>query len=272
VEALRFERDPELIEQAMRRVKRVLQGYFAPQVRGIEQLPQDGPFMIVSTHSGGLFMPDMWALGAALVDALGVEREIYGLMFDLAFAIPGAGPFLRKLGAIPASTANAERALDRGAAVVVYPGGDLEAYRPWSRRNQVDLQGHAGFIKIALRRGVPVFPVVSHGSHQSTIVVARGDRLARAMGLHRVRVNVFPLVLAAPFGLTTVLVPHVPLPTKVVVEVLEPVDWSHLGPRAASDPVALARCYDEVTARMQQAVDRLVREMPHPLLSRFGLR
>ena len=144
----------------------------------------------------------------------------------------------------------AERALAGGGLVLDYPGGDWEACRPWVDRNTVDFGGRTGFVRLALRSGVPVIPVVAHGSHDSVIVVARGDRIARVVGLGALRIKVFP-ILWGPLGLTSVLVPPPPLPSSVTVEVLPPMDWGHLGPSAADDPRVVERCSDEVIETMQ---------------------
>lgn len=264
-----FQRDPGYIREHLPTIERVLTTYFAPEVRGVEKLPDEGPFLLVSNHSGGLLMPDAWALATRLVARFGTARPVYALMLDFAFAIPGFGAALRKFGALPACPEHAERALSLDAGVVVYPGGDWEAYRPWTQRNRIDFHDHVGFVRLALRLQVPVFPVVSHGSHESLIVVSRGDRIARLLGLDRLRVNVFPIMLGVPFGIGPVFVPTVPLPAKVLVEVLEPLDWGGLGRDAADDPHVVRACYGEITTRMQQALDRLAREVPHPVWRRL---
>ena len=215
-------------------------------------------------------MPDVWALASAMLERFGVERVIHALVFDFALAIPGFGAALRRFGAVPASMDNARRRSRRGAGVLVYPGGDWEAYRPWTERNRIDFHGHTGFVQLALREGVPVIPAVSHGSHDSLIVVSRGDAIGRALGLDRLRIQVFPFMVGVPFGVAPVFLPQMPYPAKVVVEVLEPVDWSHLGPGAADDPEVLHEAYEEITGRMQEALDRLVDEMPHPVATRLA--
>ena len=264
-----FQRDAAFIEEHLPTVGTVLRRYFASEVRGLEHVPDDGPFLLVGNHSGGFLMPDVWALADALLQRFGVDRVIHPLVFDFALAIPGFGVTLRRLGAVPASMENARTALSRGAGVLVYPGGDWEAYRPWTERNRIDFHGHTGFVQLALREGVPVIPAVSHGSHDSLIVVSRGDGIGRALGLDRLRIRVFPFMLGVPFGLAPVFLPNVPYPAKVVVEVLEPVDWSHHGPGAADDPEVLHDAYEEITGRMQEALDRLVVEMPHPVAARL---
>lgn len=263
-----FQRDVAYVEQRSAALGRLATRYFAGEVRGLERLPPEGPFLVVSNHSGGWAMPDVWVFGTEFVTHFGASRELYALVFDSALAVPGFGRMLRKLGAVPASMDNAERALDLGAGVLVYPGGDWEAYRPWADRHRIDLHGRTGFVRLALRHGVPVFPAVSHGSHDSVIVLSRGEHMAHVVGLDRLRASVCPVVVGGPLGVT-VFAPYVPLPTKIIVEVLEPVDWSVHGSGAADDPDVVASCYQEITGRMQQALDRLVSEVPHPLLARL---
>lgn len=269
LEAPAFQRDPDFVAAHLPTIGQVVSRYFAAEVAGLEHVPDEGPFLIVSNHSGGFLMPDAWALASSLVDRFGTDRPIYTLMLDAAFAIPGFGAAMRRLGALPASMANAERAVGEGAGVLVYPGGDHEVYRPWVERNHIQFHGHAGFVRLALRHGIPVVPAVSHGSHDSIVVLARGERLGRAIGLDRLRIGVFP-ILAGPFGVAPVFVPQPPLPTKIRVEVLAPVDWSALGPDDAHDADVVQACYDEVTGTLQGALDRLARDMPVPLATRLA--
>ena len=243
--------------------------WYAPEIRGLDRLPATDPFLIVGNHSGGPMMPDMWIFYAAWTRQHGIEREAYGLGFDLLFAAPGLSSVWRKFGTIPASMDNADAALDRGAPVLVYPGGDWEACRPFSHRHRIDFHGHTGFVKLALRRQIPVVPLVSHGSHESLVIVTRGERIASLLQLNRLRIKVFPIVLGVPFGLTTILGPYLPLPTQVTVEVLEPLDWTHYGPDAADDPEIVQRCYDEITGLMQAELDELAATHRFAVLRRF---
>ena len=117
---------------------------------------------------------------------------------------------------------------------------------------------------MALRAGVPVVPVVAHGSHDSVIVVSRGEAIARALGLGALHIKVFP-ILWGPFGLTTAITPPLPMPSSITVEFLEPIDWSGFGPEAADRPDVVAACAAEVTGAMQDALDRLHVERAHPV-------
>jgi len=151
----------------------------------------------------------------------------------------------------------------------VFPGGDEEVFRPWLRRNQIDLGGRMGFISLAIRERVPVVPMTIHGTHESTFVLTRGRTLAKLTGLHRLRIKVFPLIWNIPFGVTLAFVPTLQLPAKIVVEIGEPFDWLRFGPEYANDRDVLRACYNEITTTMQTTLDRLVAENPYPVLTRL---
>ena len=155
-------RDPDFIRGHLPALARYT-SYFTPEVRGLDRLPAAGPVLVVGNHSCLFYMPEAWTCGQAVLSRRGVDAPAYALGYDLLFAIPGVGPFLRRLGVIPASNGLACAALARRACVLVYPGGDLEACRPWAQRNKIDFAGRKGFVRLALRCGVPVVPVVAHG-------------------------------------------------------------------------------------------------------------
>jgi 1-acyl-sn-glycerol-3-phosphate acyltransferase len=263
-------RDPAFIRRQLPTVEAALQ-YFAPEVRHAERLPETGAVLVVGNHSGLYYMPDMWATAVAILRRRGIDAPAFGLGYDLLFAIPGVESVLRRFGALPASGPAAEQALAADAALLVYPGGDWEACRPWTQRNRVDLHERKGFVRLALRTRAPVVPVVAHGAHHSVMVLTRGECIARTLGLDRVRVKVMPFLIGVPFGVAPVVLPPLPLPTKVTVDFLDALDWSSDGPAAADDPQLVQDRYDEMTQVLQAGLDELVAERPHPLLSRFGL-
>ena len=264
-----LQRDPEVVARVMSVADRFL-GWFDPEVRGFEHLPEEGPFLVVGNHSGGIYMPDYWALLRHWVRERGPDAPLYSMGFDFLFSIPGWGTLARRLGSVPASQANAGQLLRAGLPVIVYPGGDEDDYRPWTERHRVDLHGRTGFVKVALRHQVPVIPVVAHGSHDVIIVLTRGEALAHRLGFDKLRINVFPLVLGPPWGIAPVQLPTWPLPAKVTVRVCEPIDWSPYPPDAADDPAIVRHCYEDILGRMQANLDELVEELPHPVVSRVG--
>lgn len=248
----------------MRKRKAVLDAYrryFRAEVRGGELLPES-PMLLVGNHSGGLYSPEVYVLLWWWVNTFGPERPLYMLAHDLLFAVPGFGPDLRRAGGIPANRDNARRALDEGAAVLVYPGGDHEAFRPWWHRGVIDFNQRKGFMRLALEADVPVVPLVTHGSHDSSFVLTRGNRLAKRLGLGRLRSEIFPFVLGLPWGIAPGFLPTLPLPSRVTMQILEPFHW-HADPQ---DPQAVDDCFDELVGAMQVNLSAQVRERPFPLL------
>jgi 1-acyl-sn-glycerol-3-phosphate acyltransferase len=262
-----FQRDPAFIRRLLPYME-LMSRYFAGEVRGLERAPA-GPVMLVGNHSGGTLTPDTTVLLAAWFRSRGVDDPLALLALDALFAIPEFKTLCRKLGLIPASEGNAGRAIDQGCSILVYPGGAHEAFRPYSQRNQVDLMGRKGFIRLALRRRLPVVPVVAHGGHDTLFVLSRGEGLARKMGMERMRLGIFPVLAQLPWGVSTPMFVGWPLPAKITVELCEPLDWSRLGPEDADDPRVVDCCYEEISSVMQARLTRLARETPRPLLGRL---
>ncbi len=186
----------------------------------------------------------------------------------MILGLPRLGTWLRRLGALPAHPDVARAALRRGASVLVYPGGDEDVFRPWSKRNRIRLAQRTGFVRLALQERVPVQPVVSIGGHETVFVATDGRRLAGTLGLERFRLKALPLVIGPPWGVSpgdSLL--HLPLPAKITVQVGEPIDFhdrfGRLDPR---DPDVIWACYQLVEMRMQAMLDALAAERRWPVL------
>lgn len=264
-----FQRDVEFLG-ALLPLMEIMNRWFDAEVSGFENVPETGPVLLVGNHSGGVLTPDTTAFFTAWYRARGLDSPLVALAFDAAFGIPGFRDLMRKIGEVPANRQNASRALDAGLPVLVYPGGDHEISRPWTERDRIDFNGRKGFVELALRKQVPVVPVVSHGGHSSVLILSRGEWLGDLLGSARVRTRAFPIALQIPWGVSPLGLPGIPLPAKITTEVLPAIEWSHLGPGAADDPAIVARCYDEVVGTMQATLTRLAAERPYPVLSRLG--
>src|SRR5438067_2763829 len=227
-------RDPEFIERNLGLLE-TWASYFNPEVRGLDQLPKRGPFLIVGNHSGAATPPDMPVLMTAWWRQRGVEEPVYGLFHSMFFGLPGVGEAMKKAGGMEANPEAAEHALRAGGSVLVYPGGDHEVFRPWTERHQIDFNGRTGFIRLALRTGVPIVPAVSCGAHNSVVVLSRGDKLVRFMPhLRLTRVKVMPIMLRLP-GAISLGLPTIPLPTKTTVDVGAPIDLAERYGASADD-------------------------------------
>ena len=153
-------------------------------------------------------------------------------------------------------------ALRSGAAVLVYPGGDYDAYRPTLSQNVIDFNGRTGYVRIAIETGVPIVPVVSIGAQETQLFLSRGDRLAKRLGLHRIRLDILPITIGLPFGMTMFFPANFPLPTKIVNQALDPIDVVALFGKNPN----VAEVDSYVRSVMQDALDRLARERRFPVL------
>jgi len=251
-------RDPAFLRRARPVLERYA-SYFRSEVRGFDRLPAEGPFLVVGNHSGGQFPPDLPVLLTAWWRERGEEEPVYALFHSFFLGLPGVGPVMARAGAVEASPSAAEAILRAGGILVDFPGGDHEVFRPWWERNRIEFGDRLGFVRLALRTGVPVVPAVSVGGQETLVVLSRGTRTARLLHLDRIfRIKVMPLVVGPPFGLVPGGIPTWPLPAKITVELCEPLDWpARYGPDAADDDAVVRACYDEITGLMQDVLDRL---------------
>lgn len=254
-------RDPAFLDAHFRALSAVFDRYHDARVEGLDRVPP-GPALLVGNHHGGTTNSDLFALMFAWWRHHGVDDPTYGLAHDMLFHAPWLRTVAARAGAVRASPDVASALLARGARVLVYPGGDLDALKPWSRRNEVVFGERAGFVRLALRSRAPVVPVVSAGGHEGFRVLPGGAAIARALGLGRLRVEAMPLALSLPWGLAPAPMPYLPLPMHLRLRVLDPITWPDLSPDAADDPAVVRRCRDEVRATMQRALDAMVREGP----------
>jgi 1-acyl-sn-glycerol-3-phosphate acyltransferase len=239
----------------------VIKRYFRAEVRGLHSMPKAGGALVVSNHSGGMFTPDVLIFAPAFYEKFGFDRPLYTLAHYGVF-IANIGDWLRRAGVIEASPENAAKALRDGAVVLVFPGGDYDSYRPTLTENVIDFGGRTGYVRTAVEAGVPIVPVVSIGAQETQLFLARGDSIARRLGLKKARVEILPISIGFPFGLSMVMPPNVPLPSKIVTRVLAPVDVAEqFGEDPDIDEVDL-----HVRAVMQKGLDELARERRFPVL------
>ena len=251
-------RDPELVALLLEVARFLGRHYFRLDVRGIEHVPAQGPVLLVGDHNGGLVPIDGFFTALAILDRFGPERPLYALAHDFLFYDALLRRYAMRLGLLRAGHESARHAFERGGLVLVYPGSDLETFRPWRDRARIILGGRKGFLKLALGAGVPIVPVVSAGTHEQFVVLTRGDRLSEILHMHRwARTFVCPIVLAMPWGITSGFVPYLPLPAQTTIAFGPPMTWPDLDASAAENPLTLDRCYGEVEHTMQAMLDEL---------------
>ncbi|HEX2285039.1 MAG TPA: lysophospholipid acyltransferase family protein [Mycobacterium sp.] len=253
--------DPGFTRRIANWVGPIIKRYFRAEVRDVDRIPSAGGVLVVSNHSGGMFTPDVLIFAPAFYDKFGYDRPVYILAHYGVF-LANVGDWLRRAGVIGASRENAAKALRDGAVVLVFPGGDYDSYRPTVAEKVIDFGGRTGYDRTAIESGVPIVPVVSIGAQETQLFLARGDSIARLLGLRRARIEILPISFGFPFGPSVVLPPNLPLPAKIVTQVLEPIDIT----ARFGDTPDIEEVDAYVRAVMQKALDQLGRERRLPVL------
>jgi 1-acyl-sn-glycerol-3-phosphate acyltransferase len=257
------DRDPDYIRENLPLSWLLATLWYRAEVRNMGNVPEKGPVLMVGNHTGGNMSPEVIVLPLAFCTYFGVERSFYQLAHNLVLASP-AGPFLKRYGTMAASHKHAEQALEAGAAVLVFPGGDWEVHRPSWEGNKIDLAGRKGFIKLALNADVPIVPVVTIGGQETALFLSRGAWLAKLTGADRyLRLKVLPISLSLPWILNIGdLMGHIPLPAKITIEVGQPINLrEQFGPEPDLDEV-----YSHITGQMQDTLDGLAAERRFPVI------
>jgi 1-acyl-sn-glycerol-3-phosphate acyltransferase len=254
--------DPALVRRVCAALRPITKVWFRSKVRGLQRLPRDGA-LIVANHSGGLFAMDIPVFAIDFFEHFGYDRPFYTLVHDMFFKGPQANLLVRA-GMIRADRPNAVQALRSGATVMVFPGGDYDAYRPTMSANVIDFGRRTGYVTTAVDAGVPIVPVVSIGGQENQLYLTRGQWLARRLGLkRRLRIDALPLTVGVPFGFSVIFLPlNWPLPTKIVTEVLEPIDINKQFGNAPDVEVVDAH----VRGVMQQALTKLAAQRRLPVI------
>jgi 1-acyl-sn-glycerol-3-phosphate acyltransferase len=253
--------DPEYIRRVLPVWQTAMSVYFRGEVRGLDNIPDEGPSLLVGNHSGGTLIADTFVFAGAFYDYFGPGRRFHQLAHDIAARLPATG--IGRWGTVAASHDNARRAFEKDAPVLVYPGGDYETFRPSWHSDRIEFGGRKGFIELALEQRVPIVPVVAVGGQETALFLTRGERAAKATRWRDLtRIKVLPVAIAPPFGISVMDLPlRVPLPAKITIEVLPPLALEEtFGPDPDREEV-----YSEVTDRMQEALSRLQDERTVPI-------
>jgi 1-acyl-sn-glycerol-3-phosphate acyltransferase len=231
--------------------------WFRVQTIGMANVPVDGGALLVANHSGTIAV-DAVMTAVAVHDQHPRHRPLRMLGADLVFDTPVLGPLARKAGNTLACNPDAERLLNDGELVAVFPEGFKGVGKPFSQRYKLQRFGRGGFVSAALRTGVPIVPVSIVGAEEIYPMLANIKPLARALGLPYFPVTpTFPWL--GPLG-------AIPLPSKWLIEFGEPIPTDGYGEGAAEDPMVVFNLTDRVRETIQQTLYRLLLRRGHPFL------
>ncbi|NNM51892.1 MAG: acyltransferase family protein [Pseudomonadales bacterium] len=242
----------------------LLTKYFRVSTTGWEHIPE-GACMIIGVHSGTWLTMDAWMLMNDWWFRYKGKRILHGTAHDILMAMPGLGDMFRKVGVVPSSRESVSACLEAGHCVVIWPGGEVDSMRSWKKRHEVILDNRLGFVRQAIRSGVPIVPVATVGGAETVFVLSEGRWLADKLQLRRfLRSKMVPLVAGLPFGIWPELLPsHLPLPSKITNEFLPAIE---VDPRREHDADYVKSIFLEVERSIQSGVSRLAQQRRWPIL------
>ncbi|MFC1430796.1 lysophospholipid acyltransferase family protein [Streptacidiphilus sp. N1-3] len=242
--------DAELTEKVLLTAVRPLADkYFRLEVRGAENLPTEGGALVVANHSGVLPL-DALMTQVAIHDHTATQRHLRMLAADLVFVLPGVNELARKAGHTLACNEDAQRLLELGEIVGVWPEGFKGIGKPFADRYKLQRFGRGGFVSSALQAGVPIIPCSIVGAEEIYPMIGNARTLARILGLPYVPITpTFPWL--GPLG-------AIPLPTKWTIQFGEPIPTDSYPPEAAEDPMLLFNLTDQVRETVQHTLYQLL--------------
>ena len=240
--------DPELTSRfLMAALRPIATNWFRVEVRGIENIPDEGGALVVANHSGTIPMDTLMTMLAVHDHA---DRYLRPLGADLVFTMPFVSELARKGGATLACNADAERILSHGELVGVWPEGFKGIGKPYSERYKLQRFGRGGFVSAAIRTGVPIVPCSIVGAEEIYPLIGNIPSLARLLGVPYIPITPF-FPLLGPLGL-------IPLPSKWLIEFGEPIRTDAYSDGAADDPMLVFNVTDQVRETIQQTLYTLL--------------
>jgi 1-acyl-sn-glycerol-3-phosphate acyltransferase len=227
--------------------------WFRTQVRGIENIPNQGAALVAGNHSGAIGL-DALMTQLAIFDTHPYKRHIHMLAADLVFDVPIVKDIARAAGHTNASPEEAMRLLGSGKLVGVWPEGFSGVGKTWMRRYELQHFGKGGFITTAREANVPLIPLAIVGAEEAYPMVANVEPLAKLFKLPYFPITpTFPLL--GPLGV-------LPLPSKWIIQFGKPIPPSELP--SQYDEKAVLDFAHHFRGLIQNMVDELIIERGNP--------
>lgn len=244
---------PSWMADAVWRAIDVMAKLTQPHFLDIENVPSQGPFLLVGNHQ--LFaMQDV----PYLVRGLQVRRgvTVRGMTDHFQFGIPVWRGWLASSGGVAGTRENCAALLAAGEPVLVFPGGAREVYKRRNERYKLLWGNRTGFARMAIAAGCPIIPFAAVGAeHRYTVLLDTDHRVAAPAraAIRRIagRDDVGTLLVrgTGPLG--------IPSADRLYFQFAAPIPTAPWAGRA-DDPAALSECRDLVKAEIEARIAGLL--------------
>jgi 1-acyl-sn-glycerol-3-phosphate acyltransferase len=243
----RYGFSPEVARRALPAFLSLYRLWFRVRSSGHENLPTEGPAILVGNHAG--LLPFDGAMG--VVDVLlhtDPPRLARAIVDRWAGALPWVNVFFARAGQVIGTRENVASLLEEGQLVLIFPEG-MEGIRKRVTQRYRLQSFHVGFVEAALRAGAPIVPVAFLGTEDQAPILYDLKPLARWLGLPVVPITpTFPWL--GPLGL-------LPYPVRYRIVYGEPLRFhERFGPEGAGDVRLVRYLANQVRRSVQLLVDR----------------
>ena len=227
--------------------------WFRVEMNGMENIPDSGPAIIVPNHSGQLPLD-----GGMIATACLTEKEtprVPRTMIEKWFpTLPLISTLMARCGQVVGINENADRLLERGELLMIFPEGMKGSGKLWSQRYQLQ-KFTMGFMELSIRFNAPVIPVACIGGEEQAPSFYNVEPIAKKLGM-----PYFPLTPQFPwlglFGL-------IPFPSKYRIYIGKPMDFSSHADDL-NNPAAIRELADSVREHVQEMVNEGLKKRPFP--------
>ncbi len=179
--------------------------WFRTETHGIENVPAEGPVLVVANHGGNTFAWDAGMIAMAILLEADPPRLARGLGEFYLPTIPFFNEFMARVGSVVGTPENCRQLFERGECVMVFPEGARGFVKPYVKAYKLQRFG-LGFMRLALEHKVPILPVGVVGSEEQSPGLADVKWIGRLIGA-----PAFPITVTMPW---LGLLGMVPLPVK----------------------------------------------------------
>ena len=239
--------DPVVHEMAWHILNGIYYDYFRVEVEGIENIPMDGPAMIVANHGGAALPYDAAMLALAVLNEAPKPRRVRVSATEIFNMLPWVSHMYRKVGAVYATHEDARHLLERGALLGVFPEGESGFMKPVWQAYHVQRFGRGGFVQLAEQTGTPIVPVAILGAEEVHPAVAVSKRLAQLVRF------IFPQQRVEEIA---VFLNPIPLPVRWRIRFLPPVMPEN--PGVEPDPLRMLERSEDIRRSVQTNLDTLL--------------
>ena len=242
-----FGLDPEFRERVLPLFRLLYDKYWRVEASGVRNVPRRGPTLLVSNHSGALpFDATMIACALHTAKHPRPARFLYDRFVE---NLPFVPQFYQRAGGVVASHANAERLLEKGELVGLFPEGVAGLSKLFSERYVLQ-PFSSGFVRLALRHHAAVVPVAVVGAEEIYPLVGRVRALGKLVGAPYLPVTPF-FPFLGPLGM-------IPLPSKWMMRFGTPIVFDGTA-RQSHDGATVRALAEQVRVRIQRMVRALLR-------------